>query len=336
MRSNRLKATVPIMIIRIRRKHDIRPSEITPESAFTDRRRILKGALAAGLLPGVASPLSQAFAGLPANGEFEDLMAWPGSDDVTDRLTSWEDATTYNNFYEFGTGKDDPVRNAHTLRTDPWSVRVDGECDRGGNYTLEDILAPHALEERVYRFRCVEAWSMVVPWVGFPLGDLLKRFEPNSRARYVQFFTLMDRQQMPGQRYPVLDWPYREGLTIEEAMHPLTLMTVGLYGRVLPNQNGAPLRLIVPWKYGFKSIKSIVRISFTQRQPQTSWNMSIPREYGFYANVNPDVDHPRWSQARERRLGGGLLSPRIPTLMFNGYAEEVASLYEGLDLVRNY
>ncbi len=325
------------MIIKIRRKSDIRPSQITPESAFMDRRRILQGAMAMGLLPaGLAATSASADAALPSDGRFTDVAPWPGSDAITDPHTPYDDVTTYCNFYEFGTGKDDPPRNAHTLRTDPWSVRVDGEAERTGTFTLEDILSPHALEERVYRFRCVEGWSMVVPWVGFPLADLLQRFQPTSRARYVQFFTLMDRQQMPGQRIPTLEWPYREGLTIEEAMHPLSLMTVGLYGRVLPNQNGAPLRLIVPWKYGFKSIKSIVRIRFTSRQPETSWNMAIPHEYGFYANVNPDVDHPRWSQARERRLGGGLFSARIPTLMFNGYAEDVASLYSGLDLVRNY
>ena len=209
-----------------------------------------------------------------------------------------------------------------------------GRGAKTGTYTLEDILKPHALEERIYRFRCVEAWSMVVPWVGFPLGDLLKRFEPTSRAKYVQFFTLNDPDTMPGVRYPVLKWPYREGLTIAEAMHPLALLTVGVYGRPLPNQNGAPLRLIVPWKYGFKSIKSIVRIRFTDTQPETSWNMANAREYGFYSN--PDVPHPRWSQASERPLGGGLFASRVPTLLFNGYGEEVASLYTGLDLVRNY
>ncbi len=313
-----------------RKASRIKPSEITPESVFMDRRRLLKSAVAAGLLP---SALSQA-AQIPASGEFENLQAWPGS--VSDEPNSWDDITSYNNFYEFGTGKEDPARYAHTLVTDPWSVEVTGEADRTGTWTLEDILAPHTLEDRVYRFRCVEAWSMVVPWVGFSLGELLSRFEPNSNAKYVQFFTLNDPDQMPGVRRRTLQWPYREGLTIAEAMHPLTLLTVGLYGRVLPNQNGAPLRLIVPWKYGFKSIKSIVRIHFTDTQPRTSWNMSQPSEYGFYSNVNPNVDHPRWSQATERRLGSSLFSARIPTLMFNGYAEEVAELYRGLDLVRNY
>ena len=314
------------------KQHGIKPSEITPEDVFLKRRAILQSAVALGLFPALASTSRAAV--LPQNGEFSDLASWPGS--LTDTPNSLEEISSYNNYYEFGTGKDDPVRNAHTLVTDPWSVSVTGEAGRTGDYTLEDILAPHTLEERIYRLRCVEAWSMIVPWVGFPLADLLARFEPTSQARYVQFFTLADREQMPGLRSPVLQWPYREGLTIEEAMHPLTLMTVGVYGKVLPNQNGAPLRLIVPWKYGFKSIKSIVRIHFTDRQPRTSWNMAAPHEYGFYSNVNPNVDHPRWSQATERRLGGGLFAPRIPTLMFNGYAEEVAHLYTGLDLVRNY
>jgi len=313
-------------------KHDIKPSEITPEHVFLNRREILRSAVAAGLLPAIAGPACGAT--LPASGDLVDVASWPGSLDETPN--SFEDISSYNNYYEFGTGKEDPARYAHTLKTDPWSIQVTGEADKSGTYTLEDILSPHSLEERIYRFRCVEAWSMVVPWVGFPLADLLRRFEPSSNAKYVQFFTLNDREQMPGLRYPVLEWPYREGLTIEEAMHPLTLATVGVYGKVLPNQNGAPIRLIVPWKYGFKSIKSIVRIHFTERQPQTSWNMAAAREYGFYSNVNPNVDHPRWSQAMERRLGGGLFSPRVPTLLFNGYAEEVADLYRGLDLVRNY
>lgn len=310
----------------------IKPSEITPEDAFFGRRDLLKAAVAAGLVP-TALSLAEA-ATLPPGGDFADLKPWPGS--VDEEPNSFTDITTYNNYYEFGTGKSDPSRNAHTLVTKPWSVEVAGAAARTGTFTLEDILAPHALEERIYRFRCVEAWSMIVPWVGFPLGDLLARFEPTSRAKYVQFYTLYDRQQMPLTRSRVLQWPYREGLTIEEAMHPLTLLTVGVYGKVLPNQNGAPLRLIVPWKYGFKSIKSIVRIEFTERQPQTSWNMAAPHEYGFYSNVNPNVDHPRWSQASERRLGASLFASRVPTLMFNGYAEQVADLYAGLDLAKNY
>jgi sulfoxide reductase catalytic subunit YedY len=310
----------------------IKASEFTPEATFLNRRALLKTAVAAGLLPTIAS-LADA-ATIPAGGEFPNVGKWPGS--LTEKPNTFEDITTYNNYYEFGTGKADPSQSAGTLKTTPWSVQVTGEAERTGTYTLEDILAPHSLEERVYRLRCVEAWSMVVPWVGVPLGDLLKRFEPNSKAKYVQFFTLNDRAQMPGVRYPVLDWPYREGLTIEEAMHPLALLTVGLYGKVLPNQNGAPIRVVLPWKYGFKSAKSIVRIHFTDRQPQTSWNMAAPREYGFYSNVNPQVDHPRWSQATERRLGAGLFTPRTPTLMFNGYAEQVAGLYTGLDLTKNY
>jgi sulfoxide reductase catalytic subunit YedY len=310
----------------------IKPSEITPEAMFHNRREILAAAVGLALLPSVAPPLRAAV--LPADGTLADVSQWPGS--LTDPPNSFADITGYNNYYEFGTGKGDPARYAHTLEPRPWSVQVTGEAAKRGMYTLEDILAPHALEERIYRFRCVEAWSMIVPWVGFPLGDLLSRFEPTSRAKYVQFFTLADPKQMPGLSYRVLEWPYREGLTIEEAMHPLTLLTVGVYGKTLPNQNGAPLRLIVPWKYGFKSIKSIVRIHFTEQEPETSWNMAAPQEYGFYSNVNPEVDHPRWSQASERRLGGSLFATRVPTLMFNGYADEVASLYSGLDLRRNY
>jgi sulfoxide reductase catalytic subunit YedY len=328
------------------KSNDIKPSEITPEDVFLNRRRLVAGALAMGLLPGCQREATAA--AMPASGEFADVQKWPGSITATPNL--WEDITTYNNYYEFGTGKDEPARYAHTLVTDPWSVEVTGQADRTGKYTLEDILKPHTLEERIYRFRCVEAWSMVVPWVGFPMGDLLKRFEPNSNAKYVQFFTLADREQMPGVNYPWLEWPYREGLTIEEAMHPLTLATVGLYGKVLPNQNGAPIRLIVPWKYGFKSIKSIVRIHFTDEPPRittearrdtgwtwtSSWNESQPNEYGFYSNVNPEVDHPRWSQARERRIGSGRFASKQPTRMFNGYGEQVAHLYSGLDLRKNY
>jgi len=316
------------------RQPPIKPSEITSESHFRRRREILKAAVAAGLIPsGLASTPTTA-APLPGDGRFSDLTHWP--DSTTATPTPVDFVTSYNNYYEFGTDKSDPSKYAHTLVTDPWSVSVEGEADHTGTYTLEDILEPHTLEERIYRFRCVEAWSMVVPWAGFPLGDLLKRFAPTSRAKYVEFFTLNDPDTMPGLRYPVLRWPYREGLTIAEAMHPLTLLTVGLYGRVLPNQNGAPLRLIVPWKYGFKSIKSIVRIRFTESQPATSWNMANAREYGFYSNVNPDVPHPRWSQASERPLGAGLFASRVPTLLFNGYAEDVAGLYAGLDLVRHY
>jgi sulfoxide reductase catalytic subunit YedY len=309
----------------------IKPSEITPESVFMNRRTLLTAAVAAGLLP---SMMSSEAATIPANGTFTDVKKWP--DSTTEKANTLEEISGYNNYYEFGTNKTDPAKYAHTLKTSPWSVQVSGEAAKTGTFTLEDILKPHALEERIYRLRCVEAWSMVIPWVGFSLGDLLKRFEPTSKAKYVQFLTLNDRQQMPGLRYAVLEWPYREGLTIAEAMHPLAFMAVGIYGKVLPNQNGAPLRIVLPWKYGFKSCKSIVRIHFTDRQPETSWNMSAPQEYGFYSNVNPEVDHPRWSQATERRLGGGLFAARIPTKMFNGYGEQVASLYTGLDLAKNY
>jgi sulfoxide reductase catalytic subunit YedY len=310
----------------------IKPSEITPESTFLNRRALLTAAVAAGLVPSI---MSTEAATIPASGEFADVEKWPKS--TTEQANSLAEISSYNNYYEFGTDKDDPARYAHTLKTSPWSVQVSGAAAKTGTFTLEDILAPHALEERIYRLRCVEAWSMVIPWVGFPLGDLLKRFEPTSQAKYVQFFTLADPEQMPGLRRAVLDWPYREGLTIAEAMHPLAFAAVGVYGKVLPNQNGAPIRTVIPWKYGFKSAKSIVRIHFTDTQPETSWNMAAPQEYGFYSNVNPEVDHPRWSQASERRLSSSVIfAARIPTQMFNGYAEEVASLYTGLDLRKNY
>jgi sulfoxide reductase catalytic subunit YedY len=312
-------------------RHKIKSSEITSESVYLDRRRFLRDA---GLIAG-AGIASMAYAGaVPASSG--DLTTVKGPFSTDEEPTSWEDVTTYNNFYEFGTGKDDPHKNAREFVTRPWTVKIAGECDKPGDYNFEDIIGPHTLEDRVYRHRCVEAWSMVVPWVGFPLADLIKRFEPNTDAKYVSFKTLKDPKQMPGQRRPVLDWPYVEGLTMAEAMHPLTLMVVGVYGKTLPNQNGAPLRLVTPWKYGFKGIKSIVEIKFTRRQPRTSWEIANPREYGFYANVNPEVDHPRWSQARERRIGGGLFASKQETLMFNGYAEEVASLYAGLDLRKNF
>jgi sulfoxide reductase catalytic subunit YedY len=255
---------------------------------------------------------------------------------TSEPLNSREDITTYNNFYEFGVDKAEPAQRSGRFRPKPWSVAIAGEAEVTGSFGLEDLLKPHALEERVYRLRCVEAWSMVIPWIGFPLGDLLKRFRPTSRAKYVAFKTVYRPGEMPGQRFPVLDWPYVEGLRIDEAMHPLAILAVGLYGEVLPNQNGAPLRLVVPWKYGFKSIKSIVEIRFTEQQPPTSWNRSAPQEYGFYANVNPEVDHPRWSQAKERRIGAGLFAPRVPTLPFNGYAEQVAGLYRGIDLRKSF
>ncbi len=302
------------------------PSEITRREHYLDRRALIGGLLAGGLLPSTGAALD----GAPLR------FTRTSRHSSAEPPNSYEDITTYNNFYEFGTGKDDPARLGGKFRPKPWSVTVSGEAGVTGAFTLEDILKPHPLEERVYRLRCVEAWSMVIPWVGFPLGDLLKRFKPTSRAKYVAFKTVQRPAEMPGQRFPVLDWPYVEGLRIDEAMHPLTILAVGLYGRELPNQNGAPLRLVVPWKYGFKSIKSIVEIRFTERQPPTSWNLSAPDEYGFYANVNPQVDHPRWSQAKERRIGAGVFAPRQPTLMFNGYAEQVAGLYRGMDLAKNF
>jgi sulfoxide reductase catalytic subunit YedY len=311
------------------------PSEITPEAAWQSRREFLAGLAGAGLAAAV--PASGAQEVLTVN-----LVEAPlkfsrnARYSTAEKANSYAEITGYNNFYEFGTDKEDPARNAHRLRTRPWSVLVEGECEKPGRLALEDLLRPHALEERVYRLRCVEAWSMVVPWLGFPLGDLLKRFAPTSRAKFVEFTTLLDPKQMPGQRSRVLDWPYLEGLRIDEAMHPLAILAVGLYGKLLPNQNGAPLRLVVPWKYGFKSIKSIVRIRFVERMPQTSWAISAPREYGFFANVNPRVDHPRWSQKSERRIGSANFLARQPTLPFNGYADEVAGLYRGMDLARWY
>ena len=302
------------------------PSEMTAEAVYRSRRRFIIGLAAAGVVP-----LASANPATPLPGVRKNTRS-----STPEAVNSFENITTYNNFYEFGTDKDDPSARAGKFRPRPWSVTIAGEAGTTGTFDLEDILKPHALEERIYRLRCVEAWSMVIPWVGFPLADLIKRFQPTSRAKYVAFKTVLRPAEMPGQRFPVLEWPYVEGLRIDEAMHPLTFLAVGLYGRELMNQNGAPLRLVVPWKYGFKSIKSIVEIRFTETQPPTSWNRSAPHEYGFYANVNPQVDHPRWSQARERRLGAGLLAPRQPTLMFNGYAEQVAGLYRGLDLVANF
>jgi len=253
-----------------------------------------------------------------------------------EKLTSFEDATSYNNFYEFGTGKKDPAQNARQFKTQPWSIIVEGEANKTGTYHLEDILKAAQMEERIYRFRCVEAWSMVVPWVGFSLAEMLKRFEPTSKAKYVEFETLFDPKQMPGQRRRVLDWPYRDGLRMDEAMNPLCFMATGIYGRNMPNQNGAPIRLVVPWKYGFKNIKSIVKIKFTEHEPVCTWNVTAPKEYGFYSNVNPDVDHPRWSQATERPLGAKFWEPKTKTQMFNGYAEQVAHLYKDMNLKKYF
>jgi sulfoxide reductase catalytic subunit YedY len=307
----------------------IAPSEITPPEVFFNRRALLAGVVATG-----ASSLLKAAEPPPAGAKLQ--YTHNAQYSVSEPPNKYEEITGYNNFYEFGTDKEDPKANSRSLQTTPWTVTVDGEAGLKGKFTLEDILKPHALEERIYRFRCVEAWSMVIPWVGFPLGALIERFKPTSKAKYVEFTTLYDPHRMPGQRVSVLAWPYVEGLRIDEALHPLTLMVVGLYGRTLPNQDGAPLRLIVPWKYGFKSIKSIVKISFTEKEPRTTWNLSAPSEYGFYANVNPQVDHPRWSQATERHIGAGFLAARRPTLPFNGYADQVASLYKGMDLRRYF
>jgi sulfoxide reductase catalytic subunit YedY len=312
----------------------ILPSEITSRDLFLDRRRVL-GFAAAGAAFGALGGGRVLGANIAAPGA-RLVYAKNAALSIKDAPNSFQDITTYNNFYEFGTDKSDPAEQARDFKPLPWSVTVDGEAEVKGRFDFEDILKPLSLEERIYRLRCVEAWSMVIPWTGFPLAELLKRFKPSSKAKYVEFTTLMSPKQMPGQRYPVLEWPYVEGLRMDEAMHPLAFIAVGVYGQMLPNQCGAPLRLVVPWKYGFKGIKSIVRIRFTEKQPRNSWQVATPNEYGFYANVNPAVDHPRWSQATERRIGGSLLARRAATLPFNGYAEQVASLYAGMDLKRNF
>jgi len=319
----------------IKRGSDILPSEITPESVYLKRRDLLKaiGVATAGIVAGETVFASAWVAG--ASGRLLPT-AQKSPFSTSQEPNSWSDVTHYNNYYEFGTGKEDPSRNAQSFKPRPWSIQVSGECNKPGTYRYEDMVSPHVLEERIYRLRCVEAWSMVIPWVGIPLAAILKQFEPNLNARYVRFTTLHDPSRMPGQRRQILAWPYQEGLTIAEAMHPLTLLAVGLYGRELPNQNGAPLRLVVPWKYGFKSIKAIAAITFSSKRPKSSWQQAIPSEYGFYANVNPEVSHPRWSQARERPIGAGIFAGKKPTLMFNGYADQVASLYTGLDLRKNY
>ena len=319
----------------IRQPPAVPSSEITDESVYLQRRDFLRRAGLAGAGLALSPSLAAQVTALEGDtAPLEGVRPSPLS--TTQPPNSWEDITTYNNFYEFGTGKGDPARNSGDFKPRPWTVQVSGECDKPGTYHLEDLLAPHALEERIYRLRCVEAWSMVVPWAGIPLGDMLKRFQPNSRAKFVRFKTVLRPEEMPGQRRSILPWPYVEGLTIAEAMHPLAIMAVGLYGRLLPNQNGAPMRLMVPWKYGFKNIKSVDSIEFVERQPISSWERAIPSEYGFYANVNPEVNHPRWSQATERPIGAGLFADRVPTRMFNGYADQVAHLYQGLDLRRNF
>jgi sulfoxide reductase catalytic subunit YedY len=302
----------------IRRPPEISTSEITSEATYLSRREFLAGLAAAGVL--LTAGERQALA-----------RVVPARDD--DKLTPYESVTTYNNFYEFGTDKSDPSENAKNFKPRPWKVRVEGEIAKPGDYDFDDLVNPYKAQEHIYRHRCVEAWSMVVPWLGFPLRDFVTRMQPTSRARYLEFTTLLDPSKMPGQRSRILPWPYVEGLRLDEAMHPLALLVTGLYGKPLPNQNGAPLRLVVPWKYGFKGGKSIVRIRFMETQPRTTWNEVAPDEYGFYANVNPGVDHPRWSQARERRLGELF---KRPTLPFNGYADQVSGLYAGLDLRKNY
>jgi len=348
------------MLIKSKSKSDVLPSEITPETVYQERRRFLTGSLGAafGLATAGFGSLSHGAAGdglrarapsdmersAPADwwkGKFDEISPAQrtGGFYTNEALTPYRDVVSYNNFYEFGMDKGDPEANSQDFKADPWSVTIEGEVGKPGVYTLEDILKPHAMEERVYRLRCVERWSMVIPWVGFSLADLIKRFEPTSKAKYVQFFTLFDPDSMSGQRsrFTTISWPYREGLRMDEAMNPLTLLATGLYGNYLPPQNGAPLRLIVPWKYGFKSIKSIVKIRFTETEPETSWNMLAPREYGFYANVNPEVHHPRWRQDMETRLPQTLFSSsRIDTLPFNGYGEQVASLYKDMDLAKFY
>jgi|SRR5579871_744499 len=316
----------------IQKPAEIRSSEITPESVFLQRRQLLAGAVAGGLVA-AAGPVTRALADPTPPAELRYTLNQRYS--VTQKPNTFQEITNYNNYYEFGEEKTDPAENSGHFHSRPWSVTIDGEAENKGTFTLEDILRPHPLEERIYRFRCVEAWSMVIPWVGFPLGDLLKRFNPTSAAKYVQFTTVYRPSEMPGQRSNLLPWPYVEGLRIDEAMHPLTLMVVGLYGRELPSVDGAPLRTMAPWKYGFKQGKSIVKISFTRTQPANTWNVVAPNEYGFYANVNPNVPHPRWSQATERRIGTGFFEQRQPTLMFNGYTE-VADLYRGMDLRRYY
>ena len=293
-------------------------SDITPEAAYLNRRAFMAAGIAALATPALG------------------LSGAPSAFSTDEKPNSFDEISNYNNFYEFGTGKSDPAAYAGSLKTKPWSVAINGLVDRPGSYGVEDLAPDAALEERIYRLRCVEAWSMVIPWLGVPLAGILNKAGVQSGAKYVAFRTLEDPAQMPGQQTGIIDWPYREGLRLDEAMHPLTIMATGLYGKVLPNQNGAPIRLVVPWKYGFKSIKSIVRISLTDRQPPTTWNMMQPNEYGFLANVNPEVDHPRWSQATERRIGERLFAGRHPTVKFNGYGDQVAALYAGQDLAKDY
>ena len=317
----------------IKKTADIRPSEITSKPNYLNRRTFIR----AGSIAGASILAGPALAAVVPDESRAKLPGVVESEFSTDEApNSYEDVTGYNNFYEFGTGKEDPARDAQEFDARPWSITVDGHAEKTGTFHFEDFIKPFDLEERIYRMRCVEAWSMVIPWVGISLADVVKHFQPTSKAKFISFETLHDPVRMPGQRRRVLEWPYREGLTIAEATNPLPILAVGAYGETLPNQNGAPIRLVVPWKYGFKGIKSIVRMSFVEKQPDVSWRMAAANEYGFYANVNPEVDHPRWSQASERAIGGGLFAPRKPTLMFNGYGEQVAHLYDGLDLRKNF
>jgi len=311
---------------------DMRESEVTPRELYLRRREFIgaAGATAAALATGLVGP-GESAAQNPAAQKLAVLKKSPFS--TTEPMNSYRDVTTYNNFYEFGLDKGDPARYASSLKPRPWTIKVEGECAKPGTYNIEDILKWFPLEERIYRMRCVEAWSMVIPWNGFPLADFVKRMEPTSKAKYIEMRTLIDLRQMPGQTEPALVWPYREGLRMDEALHPLAMFAVGLYGEVLPNQNGAPIRLVVPWKYGFKGIKSIVSVKFVEKEPLNTWQQTRADEYGFYANVNPDVDHPRWTQKTERRIGEFF---RRKTLPFNGYGDQVASLYAGMDLRKQY
>jgi len=319
----------------IKHPSDIRSSEITDKKLYLNRREFIRAttgtavAAATGVIG--AEAFLQAATPAPHGRKLENVKKSPLSTD--EKPNTWDQITTYNNYYEFGTDKDSPSTTARSLKTQPWTVAVEGECNKKAIWNLEDILKGQTLEDRIYRHRCVEAWSMIIPWVGFPLADFIKKCEPTAKAKFIEFTTLNDPKQMPGLRSSVLRWPYVEALRLDEAMHPLTVLAVGLYGEVVPNQNGAPLRLVVPWKYGFKHIKSIVKIKFTERQPLNTWQESAPQEYGFYSNVNPSVDHPRWTQASERRIGEFL---RRKTMMFNGYGDQVASLYAGMDLKKNY
>ena len=316
----------------IKQAPDLRESEVTPRALYLRRREFIgtAGLATAAVATGTLGT-ARAEAQNPAAQKLTGLKKGPF--DTDEKMNSYRDATTYNNFYEFGLDKGDPARHAHSLKPKPWSIKVEGECAKPATYTMEDILKWFPLEERIYRMRCVEAWSMVIPWAGFPLADFVKRMQPTAKAKYIEFRTLVDFTQMPGQTEPNLQWPYREGLRLDEAMHPLALLAVGLYGEVLPNQNGAPIRLVVPWKYGFKGIKSIVSVKFVEKEPLNTWQQTRAEEYGFYANVNPDVDHPRWTQKSERRIGEFF---RRKTLPFNGYGDQVASLYAGMDLKRQY